>query len=82
VRVVGARDDPLLARDELGRAHGKVRGLEAADEGAVARVPDADGAVVEVGEEPGGCACVRACVCVAGGWEWGGGGRGRGRGDE
>ena len=52
VRVVGARDDPLLARDELRGAHGQVGGLEAADEGAVPRVPDADGAVVEVGEEP------------------------------
>ena len=54
VRVVRARNDPLLPRDELGGAHGEVGGLEGADEGAVAGVPDADGAVVEVGEEPFG----------------------------
>ena len=52
VGVVGPRDHPLLPRDEAGGADGEVGGLERADERAVAGVPDADGAVVEVGEEP------------------------------
>ena len=50
--VVGARDDPLLARHEFGRAHRLVRHLEGLDQALRAVVPQEDVPIVHAREHP------------------------------
>ena len=50
--VVGAGDDPVFARHELGRSHGDVADFEGLDERLTLVVPDVDVAVVEAREHP------------------------------
>ena len=53
VAVIGPRNDPLAAGDKGRRPDGQVRHLPRFQEGAVNGGVDADGAVVQVDEEPG-----------------------------
>ena len=53
LEVVGARDEPVLARNEADAANGDLRDLECLDQRAGVMVVDVDRAVVEAGEDPG-----------------------------
>ena len=53
LEVVGARDEPILARNEADAADGDLRDLERLDQRAGVMVVDVDRAVVEAGEDPG-----------------------------
>ena len=53
LEVVGARDEPILARNEADAADGDLRDLERLNQRAGVMVVDVDRAVVETGEDPG-----------------------------